>query len=1035
MLAHGGRDAVLSVLVSRRSDEALDGLRAEIREAATDKTWSTGVTLARDGKVTGRKGGGELEFDVRVPGKPTPFTAVLNPTHGEWECDCTSKEEVCAHVCAAILSLVKAREDGDEEALPQGNNVGGNLRYIIDAVPGGLQVTRMVVARDGSTEQLKTSVASIIAGKPGPKIATIEADLLADKIIPVGNKPIAGASIDRLLTILADVRDIRYKNVQVTTNGEPVLPRAVVEDGRDGVRVRLIADSDIHEIVTAGVVRLFTVLRPIGVMDLSGPKLERLPQAFDVPPHGYTELITKTLPALAARIPVDIKAKKLPEIKGREKPRMNFDVVQEGDALHIFPTLVYGDPPRARVDGGKLVPLGGVLPFRDEDSEKNLTWRLRDELNLVPGRRVTLNGRDALAVHGKLGSWLRRDATAASDARTIMLDADVQIDGTKFGVEFSSGGKRASAASVLRAWQARVDVVPLEGGGWGKIPMSWLDKHGARVADILATRGSDNKVPLFSLPDLAKLCEDLNTPPPLELSQLRPLLADFAGLPKANIKKSLAELLRPYQISGVDWLAFCRDASLGCVLADDMGLGKTLQALAAIQGKTLVVSPTSVLFNWLAEAKKFRPDLRLATYHGARRSLDTKADVILTTYPILRNDIEDLEAMKWDIVILDESQTIKNPDSQVARAAYKLKAKWRLTLSGTPVENRLDELWSQLHFTNPGLLGGRADFQERWAEPITSGDPGAAARLRDRIKPFVLRRMKRDVAKELPPRTDSVMYVELDENERLTYDAIRAATQSEIVKMLEAGGGVMAALEALLRLRQAACHTSLLPSGMISKKGKKGKAANATPTVTNADGESFPVPQYAEDGTIIGSATEASLPTGDAPLLGSSKVTRLINALEDAVADGHKALVFSQWTSLLDLIEPHLTGAKIAFNRLDGTTKDRAAVVNQFQAPDGPPVMLLSLKAGGTGLNLTAADHVFLVDPWWNPAVEEQAADRAHRIGQDRPVMVYRLVARDTVEERILVLQDAKRNLADAALGQADRATAITREDLLALLA
>ncbi|HPH68769.1 MAG TPA: hypothetical protein PLF40_23605, partial [Kofleriaceae bacterium] len=223
--------------MSRRSDEALDGLRAEIREAATDKTWSTGVTLARDGKVTGRKGGGELEFDVRVPGKPTPFTAVLNPTHGEWECDCTSKEEVCAHVCAAILSLVKAREDGDEEALPQGNNVGGNLRYIIDAVPGGLQVTRMVVARDGSTEQLKTSVASIIAGKPGPKIATIEADLLADKIIPVGNKPIAGASIDRLLTILADVRDIRYKNVQVTTNGEPVLPRAVVEDGRDGVRV------------------------------------------------------------------------------------------------------------------------------------------------------------------------------------------------------------------------------------------------------------------------------------------------------------------------------------------------------------------------------------------------------------------------------------------------------------------------------------------------------------------------------------------------------------------------------------------------------------------------------------------------------------------------------------------------------------------------------------------------------------------------------------------------------------------------------
>jgi SNF2 family DNA or RNA helicase len=376
--------------------------------------------------------------------------------------------------------------------------------------------------------------------------------------------------------------------------------------------------------------------------------------------------------------------------------------------------------------------------------------------------------------------------------------------------------------------------------------------------------------------------------------------------------------------------------------------------------------------------------MRVALYHGSRRTFDAEADITLTTYPIMRIDADEVAAIDWDCVVLDEAQAIKNPDSQVTRAAYRLQAAFRIAMTGTPVENRLEELWSQIHFTNPGLLGGRSDFQERYADPIAAGQRGAAARLRERIRPFVLRRLKKDVAPELPPRTESVLHVELDDNERAVYDAIRAATQREVVAMLDSGGGVMAALEALLRLRQACCHTALLP----------GRSAAS-----------------------------------------SSKTERLRAALEEASADGHKALVFSQWTSLLDLIEPHLERADIGFTRLDGSTRDRAGVVGDFQRDDGPPVMLLSLKAGGTGLNLTAADHVFLVDPWWNPAVEDQAADRAHRIGQDKPVMVYRLVATDTVEERIMALQASKRALADAALGDADRAASLTRADLLALLA
>lgn len=981
---------------------AVTVLRDAVRAEATERTWSQGVTLARDQRVSGRgRSGGELALDVRVPGRPTPFHVVLNPTHEEWECDCTSKESVCSHVVAAVLAVEKGGDD------PKPGRATATVRYLLEPDPGGVRVARLLVYPD-RTEPLTEALMTIVGTGRGAAIATESCDLVADTLLGNRVAPLQGEKVDRLLTVLAEARDVRWRGEPVSTTGDAVLPRAVVVDHYEGVRVRIEADPTVQEVVAIGVVRTVdNVLRPIGAVDLAGPRLDKLPQQFDVARTSLPELVRTTLPSLAQRMPVEVRARSLPNIgRSREQPRMQLDVVQDGDTLSVFPTLVYGDPPRARVDGRSLVHLGGALPFRDEDAERRLVHRLRDELNLVPGRRVQLVGREAYQMQQGLASWLRSDAKAAGDSKLHPLDVRIAIDGNRLDVEMvgASGGKSASIGAALRAWQAGLDVVPLEGGGWGRVPKQWFDSHGGRLADLLATRGGDHKIPIYALPDLAKFCEDLDEPPPPELERLRPLLSGFDGIPAVPAAPGFVGELRPYQQRGVDWLAFCRQAGLGCVLADDMGLGKTIQALAGLHGRTLVVCPKSVLFNWRSEIERFRPDLKIAPYSGAKRSLDPKADVVITSYPILRNDIEVLSAPAWDVVILDESQTIKNPDSQVARAAYKLKAGWKLTLSGTPVENRLDELWSQLHFTNPGLLGGRADFQDRWAEPINLGDQAAAARLRDRIRPFVLRRIKREVAKELPARTDAIMYVELDDTERTTYDAIRAATQTEIVKLLESGGGVMAALEALLRLRQAACHTALLPDalrGQAPAPPTKARAASAGPITP----------------------------------LRSSKLERLMEAIEDVVADGHRALVFSQWTSLLDLIEPHLDAAKVKFVRLDGSTVDRAGVVNAFQAEEGPPIMLLSLKAGGTGLNLTAADHVFLVDPWWNPAVEDQAADRAHRIGQDKPVMVYRMVARDTVEERILELQARKRKLAEAALSEAGAATAITRSDLLALLA
>jgi SNF2 family DNA or RNA helicase len=641
----------------------------------------------------------------------------------------------------------------------------------------------------------------------------------------------------------------------------------------------------------------------------------------------------------------------------------------------------------ARVQRNGLVMTGATVPLRNTEAEDRLSRDLLRVLGLIPGIPATLDGEEAVRFTKRLGGW-DGDLVGTEHetyAPAPPLQPTLSVDGDRFEVTFATAdGRSAAPLSVMRRWQTGGSMVPLTGGGWSPLPEDFLRRHGRLVADLLEARDEDGAIPTCALPDLAKLCEAEDLPVPAELTRLEALLGDFEGLPEAPLPRDLTATLRGYQRQGVDWLAFLRTAQLGALLADDMGLGKTLQALCAIEGRTLVVAPTSVLRNWENEARRFRPELSLCIYHGPKRELDPDADLVITTYGLLRLDADLLAAERWDMAVLDEAQAIKNPESQVTRAAFQLNAGFRVTLTGTPVENRLEELWTQLHFLNPGLLGTRRGFQERYARPIAQGEAGVASDLRSRIRPFVLRRLKRDVAPELPPKIETVLHVTLTEDERAAYDAVRAATRKEIVTQLAGGSNAIQALTALMRLRQAACHSALLP----------GREA--------AD---------------------------------SSKVRLLVDTLDEVVAEGHKALVFSQWTSLLDRVEPHLATAGLEHTRLDGSTRDRGAVVDAFQSPDGPPVMLISLKAGGTGLNLTAADHVFLLDPWWNPAVEDQAADRAHRIGQDRPVMVTRLVALDTVEERILALQSHKRDLADAALAGADRAAALTRDDLLTLLA
>lgn len=970
-----------------------------VRKACLPAIWSQGVKLAREGAVSlVGEGKGEMTLRVRAGTHPVPPTVTLYVDDGEWSCDCGGKVDPCPHVAAAAIATSQAAESG----VPLSASApapAAHIGYRLASRDGRLTLARVVV-RGGKDEPFRGSVASDAVRMKMPELAPTHDDIRIDRIVASSSRDVI--PLERMVDILealSGATDVTLDGAPVRVSPERIKPRGVLEDGPNRSFVlRVEAESGVT-VVALGVGRLDGVLRPLGETATTGERLERLPLVRSFSRNEETELVTRVLPELEKKIEVDIRARRLGKKSVHARPRIQMDLSHHGHTLSVLPLLVYGDPPIARVDGDAVVSLNkGEIPVRRLDQERVLVQRLRSELDLVLGRRVHFDGVEAARFAARLRDFQdlvgEHDHAEVFEGRPlgprIVVDEeghfDVVFEHTD-GAEGSPEAKRAEPSLVLRAWRDGLEIVPLEGGGWAPLPAGWLAQHGARVADLLAARDPETKtLPRASLVDLASLCDALETPRPLVVDKLAPLIEGFESIPHSQLPSDLTATLREYQTRGVDWLAFLRSAGLGAVLADDMGLGKTLQTICALPerpGRSLVVCPKSVVYNWQKEIERFRPGLSVAVYHGPKRVIDRDAAVTLTTYAVLRLDAAQLAAEQWDTVVLDEAQAIKNESSQTTRAAFDLRASFRVALSGTPVENRLEELWSVMRFANPGLLGGLSSFQDRYATPIASGDADAARRLRAKIRPVVLRRMKRDVLPELPPRTDSVLHIELEDDERVVYDAVRAAARKEVADKLAAGAGVLAALEALLRLRQAACHPALVP----------GQTASI-----------------------------------------SSKVERLVAALEEAVADGHKALVFSQWTSFLDLVEPHLQASGVRFTRLDGSTRDRAAVVNEFQAADGPPVLLASLKAGGTGLNLTAADHVFLLDPWWNPAAEDQAADRAHRIGQERPVIVYRMVARDTVEERILALQEKKRALADVALGDAAGAAAITREELLALL-
>jgi SNF2 family DNA or RNA helicase len=476
-------------------------------------------------------------------------------------------------------------------------------------------------------------------------------------------------------------------------------------------------------------------------------------------------------------------------------------------------------------------------------------------------------------------------------------------------------------------------------------------------------------------------------------TQLRDELRSFAGIQALEPPAGFRGELRPYQKDALGWFQFLRRFGFGGCLADDMGLGKTVQVLALLEarrglrersssegvpppsrvGPSLAVVPRSLIFNWKQEAARFAPQLRVLDHTGTSRVTDLGRfedyDLVLTTYGTLRNDAVDFRDVRFDYLILDEAQAIKNADSVSAKSVRLLQADHRLALSGTPIENHLGELWSLFEFLNPGMLG-TASVLKMAHGAARNPDEETRKLLSRALRPFILRRTKEQVVRELPPKVEQTLHCDLDAPQRRLYDQLRDHYRATLLKQVQTDGvgrAQIRILEALLRLRQAAIHPGLLDKEQVSKS--------------------------------------------------SAKLDVLLPRVLEVIEEGHKTLVFSQFTGMLAILRQHLERAGVPYEYLDGKTRDRQACVERFQTEPECKLFLISLKAGGVGLNLTAAQYVFLLDPWWNPAVEAQAIDRAHRIGQARQVFAYRLIARGTVEEKVLELQNTKRELADAIVG------------------
>ena len=723
---------------------------------------------------------------------------------------------------------------------------------------------------------------------------------------------------------------------------------------------------------------------PVGVLSLLSLPVERFAKNFFY--AGTTE------PVHCLRLDFEYDGVRIPPDHpkvlidcGGEKVRRNRDAELKLSALLDLPPLQNLTKVYHWVDSSD--PRSGWKSCKSEQE-----WLLFVELTLpvleAQGWRIEMDASFELSVHSP-ESWyvdLEEGAGGLYEAKVGFELSNRRINILPFLLERLRGGKPQ-------------DYLQLEDGRRVAIPPERIDLLTASLLELfdkgaLKKNGESIEIPWIRAMELARFreLEDFQSKLPDVLKAKAERLALVTDAPKVRKPRALKADLRDYQCHGLNWLHLLGEAGFGAVLADDMGLGKTVQALAYIlvekgvgrmDAPCLVVAPTSVLHNWEAEARKFAPSLSVHVSHGSGRADHFKGfsqhDLIITSYPLLARDGEELLKHRFHLLILDEAQFIRNHKTIAARVVRLFDARQRIALTGTPLENNLDELWSLFDFAVPGLLGTHGVFRRFFRMPIEKAGNATVRRvLARRIAPFVLRRTKDEVVKELPPKTEMIHRIELTLAQKELYETVRAASEDRVREAVKDKGlarSHIIVLDALLKMRQVCCHPQLLK---------------------------------------LAAARE---------IFESAKLEALREMLHGMVPEGRRVLVFSQFTSMLKLIEAMLKEHGVGYVKITGSTKDRKTPVADFQAGK-VPVFLISLKAGGTGLNLTAADTVVHFDPWWNPAAESQATDRAYRIGQDKPVFVYKFIASGTVEETILEMQERKKGLIDGLLGDQKEALA-----------
>jgi non-specific serine/threonine protein kinase len=697
---------------------------------------------------------------------------------------------------------------------------------------------------------------------------------------------------------------------------------------------------------------------------------------------------------------VDFDKSLIKEIKEGE-PEVRLMLIEKGDYLLFQPIFSYkGFEVKSSdkevitlADAGKI-----LLVHRNKISEQRFISQLENLhsqfIRPQDGNSLVLKGSDVLK-----NNWFFLFVDAMKDMKVQVygfealknfrfntakpsthIHVSSGLDWFDAKIELAFGDQRIGITDIKKALANKQSFVQLKDGTLGILPDEWIKKYALLFK---VGEGRENKLRLskFHLSVIDDLYEKRDEKElSFELDAKYERLRNFKSIPEVAAPEELLTVLRPYQTTGYHWLNYLNDVGWGGILADDMGLGKTVQALSMLRHYnqqngnilTLVVCPTTLIYNWENEIKKFTPQLTYMIHHGSLRTRDTRElqnyNIIITTYGTLRSDIQMLMKVLFDYVILDESQAIKNPSSKVTKAACLLTARNRLCMSGTPLQNNTFDVYAQMNFLNPGLLGSVEFFRNEFATPIDKfGEPEQKDHLRKLLYPFILRRTKEQVARDLPEKMETILFCEMEEEQRKVYDTYRNAYRDKILGFIDEQGidkSQLTILQGLMKLRQI-CDS---------------------PAILNEE-EKYPNH--------------------------SIKLDELTREITENIGD-HKALVFSQFLGMLALIKQKLTENNIVFEYFDGSTPphERERAIQNFQNNDECRVFLISLKAGGVGLNLTAADYVYIVDPWWNPAVEQQAIDRTHRIGQTKNIFAYRMICKDTIEDKILQLQERKRILA-----------------------